>query len=103
MNAQEFRQAVEVLPYGKRLPGAVYLLDRSIGSSPDDPSPRSIGPLADDPSPRSIAPLADDLPDDPLPPLLRNICDGLRSRLEIGPEFNLLKFHLDSPKISFLS
>jgi hypothetical protein len=66
MNAQEFRQAVEEFPYGKRLPSAVYLLD---------------------------------MPEEEMPGVLRKVCDELRARLEIGPEFNLLKFHLDSPKI----
>jgi hypothetical protein len=37
MNTHDYRRAVDALPFGKRLPGAVYLLDpRSIGSSPDD-------------------------------------------------------------------
>lgn len=76
MNAGEYRRAVESLPFGKRLPGAIYLLDAL-----------SIGFLADD----------------PFPPILRKVCNELRSRLQIRPEFNLLKFHLDSPKISFLS
>ncbi|TVR48504.1 MAG: hypothetical protein EA425_14280 [Puniceicoccaceae bacterium] len=35
--------------------------------------------------------------------MLRKVCAELQARLAIGPEFHLLKFHLDSPKISFLS
>lgn len=35
--------------------------------------------------------------------MLRKVCAELQARLAIGPEFYLLKFHLDSPKISFLS
>lgn len=71
MTAAEYRQALNALPYGKRLPGAVYL----------------IGP-GDDPG---------------IPSLLRITVAELRKRLEIDPEFNLLKFHTASPKISFLS
>jgi DNA phosphorothioation-associated putative methyltransferase len=67
----EYRQALDALPYGKRLPSAVYLLD-----------------------------LGDDLR---IPSLLRITIGGLRKRLEIGAEFNLLKFHTASPKISFLA
>jgi DNA phosphorothioation-associated putative methyltransferase len=67
----EYRDAVDALPYGKRLPGAVYLLDPG-----DDPG---------------------------IPPLLRITVAELRKRLEIGAEFNLLKFHTASPKISFLA
>ena len=69
MNADEYRAAVEALPYGKRLPTAVYLLD---------------------------------LVQPPWPPLLRISVDELRRRLEISPEFALLKFHFPAPKISFL-
>lgn len=71
MTATEYRQSLDALPYGKRLPGAVYLIDPG-----DDPR---------------------------IPSLLRITVAGLRKRLEIGPEFNLLKFHTSSPKISFLS
>lgn len=71
MNAAEYRQALNALPFGKRLPGAVYLLD------PGD--------------------------DSRVPSLLRITVAELRKRLEIGPEFNLLKLHKASPKISFLS
>lgn len=71
MTAAEYRQAVESLPYGKRLPGAVYLLDP--GDDPRIPAP------------------------------LRITVAELRKRLDIGPSFNLLKFHTASPKISFLS
>ncbi len=71
MTAAEYRQALDALPYGKRLPGAVYLLDP--GDCPEVPS------------------------------LLRITVAELRKRLEIGPEFNLLKFHTSSPKISFLA
>lgn len=35
--------------------------------------------------------------------MLRITVTELRKRLEIGPEFNLLKFHAGSPKISFLA
>jgi len=38
-----------------------------------------------------------------LPPILRTVCAELRRRLNIGPDANLLKFHTDQPKISFLS
>ena len=38
-----------------------------------------------------------------LPPILRSVCSELRRRLDIGPDANLLKFHTDQPKISFLS
>lgn len=62
---------IDSLPYGKRLPGAVYLLDPSDDSA--------------------------------IPALLRITVAELRKRLEIGPEFNLLKFHTTSPKISFLA
>lgn len=71
MTPTQFREAIDLLPYGKQLPGAVYLLDP--GDSPEIPS------------------------------LLRITVAELRRRLEIGPEFNLLKFHLPAPKISFLS
>ena len=71
MNATEYRQALDALPYGKRLPGAVYLIDPG-----DDPR---------------------------IPSLLRITVAELRKRLEIGAEFNLLKFHTASPKISFLA
>jgi|GEM_PF-5884077 len=43
-------------------------------------------------------------PADPgIPSLLRITAAELRKRLEIGPEFNLLKFHTVSPKLSFLA
>lgn len=71
MNSAQFRLALDTLPFGKRLPGAVYLIDP-----------------ADDPR---------------IPSLLRVTVAEIRKRLEIGPEFNLLKFHTASPKISFLS
>lgn len=71
MTTAEYRQILEALPFGKRLPGAVYLID------PDE--------------------------DQRIPSLLRITVAELRKRLEIGAEFNLLKFHTASPKISFLS
>ena len=71
VTATEYRQALESLPYGKRLPGAVHLLDP--GDDPRVPAP------------------------------LRITVAELRKRLDIGPAFNLLKFHTTSPKISFLS
>ena len=71
VTAAEYRQALDALPYGKRLPGAVYLIDPG-----DDPR---------------------------IPSLLRITVAELRKRLEIGPDFNLLKFHTASPKISFLA
>jgi DNA phosphorothioation-associated putative methyltransferase len=71
MTSAEYRQAIDALPYGKRLPGAVYLLD------PGE--------------------------DARIPSLLRVTVAELRKRLEIGPEFNLLKFHQPAPKISFLA
>jgi len=71
VTAAEYRQALDALPYGKRLPGAVYLIDPGVNSQ--------------------------------IPSLLRITVAELRKRLEIGPEFNLLKFHTSSPKISFLA
>ena len=71
MTAAEYRQALDSLPYGKRLPGAVYLVDPGDEAS--------------------------------IPSLLRVTVSELRKRLEIGTEFNLLKFHIASPKISFLA
>lgn len=71
MTATEYRQSLDALPFGKRLPGAVYLID------PGD--------------------------DQRIPSSLRITVAELRKRLEIGDEFNLLKFHTASPKISFLS
>ena len=71
MTTTEYRQALDALPFGKRLPGAVYLID------PGD--------------------------DTRIPSLLRITVAELRKRLEIGPGFNLLKFHTASPKISFLA
>ena len=44
-----------------------------------------------------------DLGDPRMPFLLRTATEELRKRLSIGPEFNLLKFSLRDPKISFLS
>jgi DNA phosphorothioation-associated putative methyltransferase len=38
-----------------------------------------------------------------LPPILRTVCAELRRRLNIGSDANILKFHSDQPKISFLS
>ncbi len=70
MNAAAYRQALDALPYGKRLPGAVYFMDPGEDAA--------------------------------IPSLLRITVAELRKRLEIGPEFNLLKFHTASPKISFL-
>ena len=67
----EYRDALDSLPFGKRLPGAMYLIDPG-----DDPR---------------------------IPSLLRITVAELRKRLEIGMEFNLLKFHNASPKISFLA
>ncbi len=72
MTSTEYHSLLAALPYGKRLPGAIYLLD------PGDAS-------------------AD------LPPKLRVTVAELRKRLDIGPDFNLLKFHSASPKISFLA
>jgi hypothetical protein len=71
MTAAEYRHAIDVLPYGKRLPGAVYLLDPG-----DDPR---------------------------IPSLLRVTVAELRRRMDIGAEFNLLKPHTASPKVSFLA
>ncbi len=70
MTATEYREAIDALPFGKRLPGAVYFIDPG-----DDPRISS---------------------------LLRITVAELRKRMEIGMEFNLLKFHTASPKISFL-
>ncbi len=70
MAPNDFFAAVAALPFGKRLPTAVYLVD---------------------------------LEPERLPWELRTVCVELRSRIGIGPEFNLLKFHTDLPKISFLS
>jgi DNA phosphorothioation-associated putative methyltransferase len=72
VNAADYKSLVDALPYGKRLPGAVYLLD-----------PGEVSGV--------------------LPAKLRVTVAELRKRLEIGPEFNLLKFHTASPKISFLA
>ena len=71
VTAAEYRQALDSLPYGKRLPSAVYLVDPGDEAS--------------------------------IPSLLRVTVSELRKRLEIGTEFNLLKFHIASPKISFLA
>jgi DNA phosphorothioation-associated putative methyltransferase len=71
VTSAEYRQAIDALPFGKRLPGAVYLIDPG-----------------------------EDLR---IPSLLRITVAELRKRLVIGPEFNLLKFHTASPKISFLA
>lgn len=38
-----------------------------------------------------------------LPPILRTVCAELRRRLNIGSDANVLKFHSDQPKISFLA
>jgi DNA phosphorothioation-associated putative methyltransferase len=67
---KDYFDAIAALPYGKRLPAAIYLLD-----------------------PQNAT----------LPRLLLSTCQELRRRLEIGPAFNLLKFNLSDPKISFLS
>jgi DNA phosphorothioation-associated putative methyltransferase len=67
----EYNEAINALPFGKRLPGAVYLID------PGD--------------------------DARISALLRITISELRKRLDIGQEFNLLKFHTASPKISFLA
>lgn len=72
MTSADYRQALDALPYGKRLPGAIYLVDPGDASSD-------------------------------LPPKLRVTVAELRKRLAIGPDFNLLKFHTASPKISFLA
>jgi hypothetical protein len=72
VKSAEYQSLLDSLPYGKRLPGAVYLLD---------PGPTS----------------------DALPAKLRVTVAELRKRLDIGPDFNLLKFHTASPKISFLA
>lgn len=71
VTTSEYRQSLDLLPFGKRLPGAVYLVD------PGD--------------------------DSRIPSLLRITVAELRKRLNIGAEFNLLKFHTSSPKISFLA
>jgi len=71
MTTAEYRHALDALPFGKRLPGAVYLVDP--GEDLRIPSP------------------------------LRITVAELRRRMEIGAEFNLLKFHTASPKISFLA
>ena len=71
MTATEYHLALDALPFGKRLPGALYLIDPG-----------------------------DDLR---IPVLLRITVAELRKRMEIGPDFNLLKFHTVSPKISFLA
>lgn len=71
VTAAEYRHSIDVLPYGKRLPGAVYLIDPG-----DDPR---------------------------IPSLLRVTVAELRRRMDIGAEFNLLKLHTASPKVSFLA
>lgn len=43
-----------------------------------------------------------DEPHEHLPLVLRNVCAELRRRFGIGPEYNLVKFHRDQPRISFL-
>lgn len=70
MKRQDYEKALSVLPYGKRLPGAVYILD---------------------------------LGDVRIPAFLRTLNAELRQKLTIGPEFNVLKFSLSDPRISFLS
>jgi DNA phosphorothioation-associated putative methyltransferase len=70
MDGKSFHEQVEAISIGKRLPGAIYLLDD---------------------------------PETPLPLDLRVVCTALRERLELDASFNLLKFHRDAPKISFLS
>lgn len=65
-----YQEAVASLPFGKVLPGAVYLLDG---------------------------------PDFPLPEALRTIARRLRDRLQLGPEFNVLKWSTLELKLSFLS
>lgn len=60
------------IDFGKRLPGALYILDPGESS-------------------------------ELVPTALRITLSELRRRLEIGPEFNLLKLHLAAPKVSFLS
>jgi hypothetical protein len=67
----EYRLALDTLPFGKRLPGAIDFL------VPGE--------------------------DSRIPSLLRIMVAALRKRMEIGAEFNLLKFHTASPKISFLA
>lgn len=70
MKRENYETALAALPYGKRLPGAVYLLD---------------------------------LQDKRVPSFLRTMTAELRVKLSIGPEFNVLKFSLTDPRISFLS
>ncbi len=38
-----------------------------------------------------------------LPPVLKRVCAELRQRLNLTADYNLLKFHTDRPKASFLS
>ena len=72
MTSADYQSLLAALPYGKRLPGAIYLLDPGATSAD-------------------------------FPPKLRVTVAELRKRLDIGPGFNLLKFHTASPKISFLA
>jgi len=72
VKSAEYQSLLDSLPYGKRLPTAIYLLDPGSTS-------------------------------DALPAKLRVTVAELRKRLDIGPDFNLLKFHTASPKISFLA
>ena len=68
MTSTEYHESLDALPFGKRLPGAGYLVDPGA--------------------------------DLRIPSLLRITVAELRARLEISLEFNLLKFHTASPKIS---
>lgn len=71
VTSDEYRQAADALPFGKRLPGAVYVLGACI--------------------------------DHQFPAVLRITMEELKRRLAIGPEFNLIKFHTNSPRVSFLA
>jgi hypothetical protein len=64
VKSAEYQSLLDSLPYGKRLPGAVYLLD------PDSTT-------------------------DALPSKLRVTVAEIRKRLDIGPDFKLLKLHSD--------
>lgn len=70
MDAAKFKQLVAEIPYGKRLPAALYCHTEGANTFPHE---------------------------------LEIILDQIHSRLEIKEEFNLVKFHLRIPKISFLS
>jgi hypothetical protein len=72
VTSAEYQALLDSLPYGKRLPGAISLLDPGSAS-------------------------------DALPAKLRVTVAELRKRLDIGPDFKLLKFHSASAKISLLA